>query len=112
MGGRNKQAMIKRDKKLIDNDTKGSEYSPFEDEMLDIADDSGRSAMGIFLGNYDFGICSLDNETSSGDHSIPTLHHPNWSKYDTDSYYDNDDDYGCDYNDHDDHDDYYESYPT
>ena len=57
LGEGNRKSKIKQDNQLLDNETKGLDNYSFENEMLYIADDSGTSAIGIFLGNYDFGIC-------------------------------------------------------
>ena len=57
VGEGNRKSTIKQDNQLLDNETKGLENYSFEDEMLYIADDSSTSAIGIFLGNYYFGIC-------------------------------------------------------
>ena len=92
MGGRNEQAMIRRDKKLLDNDTEESEKFSFGDETLDTTDESIPPTMIIYLDNSDFGNCTPDNRTDIDDNIMSPLHKLDWYEDDTYSSHENDSD--------------------
>ena len=77
----------------MNNDTEVSDYFSLEDDTLDTADESRPSPMGIFIVNFEFDICSLDDGTRSDDKIMPTLQYSDWYKEGTYSYDDDDSDF-------------------